>query len=176
MTQTPLSPQIVPQQTIVSPSTGEVLAPDSPVEDLGRFLTDVRSHESEVREAKRTVTRWVVARMDSAASWSLHAPGFKLTAPSPKPTEQFDGPALREALLPLVDEGVLSVEAVDAAVEPVVTYEPRKRGINALRKLGGRVEEIVNAHATPVEKERYVTVTPTTASNPQVEAWMKPIQ
>lgn len=153
-----MSTELEPTAQVLSPKTGEVLSPDSPPATLGQFLADVREHESEVKEAKRTVTRWLVAHMDKSASWTIRTDGLKLSAPSPKPTEQFDGAALHEALSALVDEGLLTVEAVDAAVETVVSYEPRKRGINALRALGGRVAEVVDAHATTVEKDRYVSV------------------
>lgn len=77
---------------------------------------------------------------------------------SPAPAEEWDALAARSELLELVDEGVLGIEAVDAAFEPVVTYKPRKAGINALKKLGGRVAEILASHSHEVERERYVTV------------------
>ena len=144
--------------TVVSPRTGEVLNLDAPTEDLGGYLADVRETESMLREAKRLVTCELVSRFDQAAKWTVHAGGLKLSAPSPAPTEEFDAPALRDALLELVDQGLLSVEAVDAAVETVVSYKARKGGINALRKLGGKVAETTAAHCTETVKERYVSV------------------
>lgn len=144
--------------TLMNPATGEVVALDGPTEDLGQFLADLREHESMWREAKKLVTRELVARMDKSASWTLHVNGLKLSTQSPAPSEEFNGPELREALLDLVDEGVVTIEAVDAAVETVVTYKPRKAGINALRKLGGRVVDAINAHRTETEKDRYISV------------------
>jgi hypothetical protein len=143
---------------LVNPTTGELITLDSPTDDLANFLADMREHESLCREAKKLVTREVVSRMDKQASWTVHAGGLKLSTSSPAPTEEFDGPMLHEALQVLVDQGVISVEALDAAVETVIKYEPRRKGINALRKLGGRAAEIVNAHATEVHKDRYIKV------------------
>jgi hypothetical protein len=144
--------------TVISPRTGEVISLDAPDQDLGGFLNDVRDLESAIRESKRAVHDELLRRMDSAATWTVHVPGLKLSGPSPAPTEEFDELELRTALLTLVDEGVISVEAVDRAIEPVVTYKARRAGINALRKLGGRVAETVTAHARSVEKTRYVKV------------------
>lgn len=151
---------LVPTRSIqlVNPSTGELVELDGPTEALAEFLADMREHESLCREAKKLVTREVVSRMDRQAAWTIRAAGLKLSAASPQPTEEFDGPELKEALHALVEEGVISIEAVDAAVETVVTYKPRKAGIVALRKLGGRVAEVVDAHSREVEKERYVSV------------------
>lgn len=142
-----------------NPVTGEVLSLASSENELGRYLSDLREFESVIREHKKMVTRELVARMDRQASWTIHAgEGIKLTSQSPKPEEQFDGAGLRSALLGLVDEGVLSIEAVDAAVELVLSYKAHKKGINALRALGGRAKALVDEHATEVQKERYVSV------------------
>lgn len=145
---------------IVNPQTGEEITPNSPPEDIGQLLVALKEHGEALNAVKRDVSRWFIDHLDRQACWSLSVPGFKLSAPSPQPVEEFDGPALREALLDLVDEGVLSIEAVDKAVETVVTYEPRRRGIGALRKRGGRVAAVVDAHAREVEKNRYVSVKP----------------
>lgn len=153
-----MSADLQPAEQFVNPTTGEVLTLASPDADLGHYLADIRDLESILREHKKIVTRELLSRMDRSASWTVYADGVKLSGASPKPTEEFNGPALHEALSALVDEGVLTVEAVDAAVETVVTYEPRKRGINSLRALGGRVKEIVDAHATEVTKDRRITV------------------
>ena len=153
-----MSTEVAPVPEFANPITGEVLTLASPNADLGRYLADLREFEGRVREYKRAVTDELLARMDRSASWTVHAEGVKLSGASPQPSEEWDGPALREALLDLVDEGVLSIEAVDAAVETVVSYKPRKAGINALRKLGGRAAELVAEHRREVEKQRYITV------------------
>lgn len=150
--------ELVTTEQVVHPITGELLAPDSPPETLAGFLAQVREYELELRAAKKLVTRWVLDVMDRRASWTLRAEGFTLTGQSPAPAESFDELALREDLLRLVDEDVLSVEAVDAAVETVVTFKVRRAGLSALRKLGGRVAETVDLHARLDEPTRYVSV------------------
>jgi hypothetical protein len=150
---------IQPSTHLVNPATGEALTLESPSPDLGRYLADIREIESVVREHKRIVSRELLARMDRTASWTLRAEGLKIVGQSPAPPEEWDGAELRQALLKHVDAGRLSVEAVDAAVETIISYKPRKAGITALRKLGGPIAETVNGLAHTAERERRVTVT-----------------
>lgn len=153
-------------QRFVNPTTGEALTLASPDEDLARYLADVRDLEWQLRDTKRHVSKELLRRMDLAASngakgaWTVHAPGgLKITGASPAPVETWNELELREELLRLVDEGLLGAAAVDAAVEPVVTYKVHKSGIRTLRALGGRVAETVNRLCREEEKERRVTVT-----------------
>lgn len=141
-----------------NPLSGEVLTLASPSDDLGRYLADLREFESVLREHKKMVTRELLGRMDKQASWTQHFAGLKLTGQSPQPGEEWDGAELREALLKLVDEGKLSIEAVDAAVETVVSYNVKKAGVNKLRKVGGVVASTVDGLVRPVERERRVSV------------------
>lgn len=143
--------------TVVSPRTGEVLSLDAPLEDLGGFLADVREHESLLKEAKNVVNGEVLQRMEKEGLYTLRAGPLELRGGSPFTTE-YDGAGLRDALLALVDEDVISAAAVDRAVEVVVSYKPQARGINALRALGGRVAEVVAEFSSVVEKQRYVSV------------------
>ena len=118
----------------------------------------MKDYESRLREARSLLSQEILRRQDQAASWTTRAGGFVLKGSSPAPQEEFDALALREDLLGLVDEGALHIQAVDNAVETVVTYKVRKGGLNQLRKLGGVVAQIIDRHATPVEKTRYVSV------------------
>lgn len=154
-----MSTDIAQSMTVVSPRTGEIITLSGTTEDLGAYLADVREHESLLKEAKRLVQRELVARMDRQAKWTIHAGGLKLSAPSPKPSEVWDGAELRAQLLALVDDDTLAIEAVDAAVEVIVDHKVHKAGVNALRSLGGPAREIVDALAEEPEKERYVSVT-----------------
>jgi hypothetical protein len=146
---------------LLDPKTGEQLTLDHPTEDLARYLDSVRSLEWELRTQKRLVTEELLARMDKSASWTMHLPGMKVTGQSPAPEESWNGAELREALLRLADEGVITAEAVDAAVETVVSYKPRKAGISALRKLGGPVAEVVDSLRRLDQRDRRVSVTVT---------------
>jgi hypothetical protein len=149
---------IQPSTQLVNPATGEPLSLDSPSPELGRYLADLREFESVLREFKRLVSRELLSRMDREASWTLRADELKIVGQSPAPSEEWDGAELRQALLEHVDAGRLSVEAVDAAVETIISYKTRKAGITALRKLGGPIAETVNGLARTAERERRVTV------------------
>ena len=144
----------------VHPLTGEAVSLAEMTNDwLGGVLDDLRDHESRLREVKGDITTEVLRRMDQHAKWSVDAGIYQLKSSSPEPVEEWDALELREALLRLVDRGELAISAVDAAIEPVVTYKIRKAGITALRKLGGEVREIVNSRVKESAKRRYVTVT-----------------
>lgn len=141
-----------------NPLSGEVLTLGSPSEALGDYLADLRELESVLREHKRVVQRELLSRMDHSVSWTIRAEGLKITGTSPAPVEEWDGFELRSELLKLVGDGLLAIEAVDAAVEIVRTYKTHKTGINALKKLGGPVSDTIESLKREVEKERYVSV------------------
>lgn len=143
---------------VVSERTGERLTADSPTEDLGAWLADIRDTEGRIREAKRAVTRELIRRMDKNAEWTTRIPGYKLSAPSPKPVTQYDGVGLHVGLSDMVADGTISFEAMDAAVQEIVEYRVKAAGVNALRKLGGKVAELIDRCSETVEKERYVKV------------------
>jgi hypothetical protein len=156
-----MSQEIGQREVVLHPLTGEVLELDAtPTEELGRFLYEIRDLESRLREIKSLANREILSRQDRNAEWTTRAGEYVLkgASPSSTSTEEFDGLALRSDLCELVDSGVLSIEAVDAAVQTVIIYKARKVGVNALRKLGGVVAETVDQHAKSVEKPRYVTV------------------
>jgi len=125
---------------------------------LANLRDMIRDAEDEQRQAKRQIDGEVLARMDRNASWTLKVPGFELSAPSPAEKSEFDAPALHADLMAFVDDGLLSVEAVDAAVEQVLTYKPRVRGIEALRKRGGAIAEVIAKHEQKIEPTRRVTI------------------
>ena len=144
--------------TVVSPRTGEVLSLSSPLEDLGGLLLDIREHEFLLREMKNVVQQEIVKRMDFEAKGTLHAGGLKFQAPSAAPVEAWDAAELRAALLPFVDHGVISITAVDAAVEQVITWKAKKAGINALRKQGGEIEMVIDQLMRVEDRPRKVSV------------------
>lgn len=149
-----MSTELVPTTPAVvfNPSTGEIIDLNSEDQTLVQFLDDLAQFEKELDSTRRTVNRELVARLDRSAKWTRHVGPYTLSAASPSPTEDWDGAALHEALAPFVDRGELSVEALDAAVETVVSYKPKKAGINALRKLGGDVKTTVDGLKREKEK------------------------
>lgn len=129
--------------------------------------TPSKAHEvlSAIKTARRRLSDlesdWqqvVHAEMDRAALWTLHVGSGALESASPE-TEVVDDPhALWEALTPLIDRELISAGARDAAVEVVTTWKARMRGVNQLRRLGGEVAEVVNAHVRTAPRYRKVVV------------------
>lgn len=144
---------------ITHPLTGQVLDLDNASnEDLGSMLAEIDEQKLLLQELRNLIGGEVLSRQDRQGQWTTRAGDYKLTGASAQPVEEFDGMELRNALLGLADAGVISQEAVDRAVETVVTYKPRKAGINALRKLGGQVKATIDERAVEVPRCRYVKV------------------
>lgn len=139
--------------------TGEFLSINSPDSALGRCLAEIREFEALLREQKKILTEELLSRCDRRASWTVYEDGVKISGSSPAPVETWDGAELYSALWAFVDAGVLSEEAVNAAVGIETIYKPKKAGIQALRKLGGDVAGTIDGLAQEVEKDRRVTVT-----------------
>ena len=147
-----------PSDLIVNPVTGEAFALDAPTDTLAQYLVAMKEVRRRVREEETIVQGEILRRLDHDGCWTVHTPHGKVSAPSPAPVEEWDAGALHSALLELHDQGLLSIEAVNRAIEEEVTFKVRKAGVNALRKLGGRVRETVDAHARIAEPRRYVRV------------------
>lgn len=146
---------------VFNPSTGEILALDAPTVDLANVLADIRAYESRLKELKAELQREILRRMDESASWGgaqWKLDGMQLAGQSPAPEESWDGAELRGRLLELVEDGALTIQAVDAAVEQVISFKVRKAGVQALRKLGGRVAAYVDSCCFTSEPQRYISV------------------
>lgn len=136
---------------IVVPGSGEILnLADLDENTLGRLLQAVKDHADQLAGLKKRVTAEVVDRMDRSAKWTLHVGGLKLTSKAPGGTF-YNADLLAADLQPLVDADVITMEAKEAAVEPVTELKARKKGINALRKLGGKVAQAIDRAETPVD-------------------------
>jgi hypothetical protein len=151
---TDLVPTAVPH-----PVTGEVLALDAPTADLARALDELKELTSRIREVRERIDEELLRRMDHKASWTVRTgDGIKITAPSPAPKVEWDGPELSVVLAELRGLNLIDYEAIQAALEVVVTYKPKAAGLNALLKLGGEVERRLRACRSEVEPTRRVTV------------------
>lgn len=156
-----MSREVVQREIVLHPTTGEVLdLASASTDDLGRFLYEVRDFESRLKEAKGLASREVLRRQDMSAEWTTRASNYVLKGASPAAghKEEFNGEALYNELWQLEAEGLISAEAIEAAVDPEVVYTTKKAGITKLRKIGGKVADAVNHHATSAEKPRYVNV------------------
>lgn len=128
---------------IVEPATAEIIDIETADDErLGEFLERLDQDLERLRDLRTIVDRELVARMDRAASWTRHAGPYKLTAPSPRPSEEWSGQELRVALSTFSFDQ-LDPAALDAAVEVVTDYKVKKAGVNALRALGGEIAATV---------------------------------
>jgi hypothetical protein len=142
---------------VITPLTGEVVLLDSPTDTLADWLHRIRQAEADIRDAKRTVTLELLDRMDREARWTARIGGFEIKGDGPGAVD-YDAERLRTELHLLVQAGEITETAMDEAVEIVQTYKAKARGINALRKLGGRVAAAIDACAHPSTRDRRVTV------------------
>lgn len=153
-----MSTEIEPTLGFVNPLTGELVPIKAPDEILALFLHDIKVHQSQLRELVKIVQHELLDRQDFRAKWTTHVPGFEIKGDRQKEDEAWDGAELREALLKFVDQGVLSIEAVDGAVETVVSFKVKKAGLNSLRALGGEIAEKIEALRYSAPKDRRVFV------------------
>lgn len=153
-----MSTEIEPIPSFTNPLTGEIVPLKAPDLDLAVFLHDLKVHQSQLRELAKIVQRELLDRQDFRAKWTTHVPGFEIKGDRQKDEESWDGAELREALLAFVDQGVLSIEAVDGAVETVVSFKVKKLGLNSLRSLGGEIAETIDRLRTVVPRDRRVNV------------------
>lgn len=144
---------------LFDPATGDELdlslCSDATLANLRDMIRDA---EEEQRIAKHQIDGEVLARMDREGVYTIRVEGFEITAPSPAQRSEFDGAALHAALMAFVDTGELTVGAVDRAVEQVLTFKPKKAGIEALRKLGGEIADTIATHEAKTDPVRRVTV------------------
>lgn len=146
---------------VVHPTTGEIVPLDGPTSDLADWLYETREQEGIVRDLKRVVSEELVRRMDAEAQWTVHLGGWKLSAPSPAPSTEYDAEALWAELETLVAEGVISRGAMEAAVTRQYEYKHHTKGINALKRLGGAVATAIARCSRSVPKDnRNVSVKP----------------
>jgi hypothetical protein len=130
---------------LVNPRTGEVLglleADDG---ELGEYIEAVRDWEHMAKVAKRVVSAELHRRMDSEARWTMHAGPLTIQGESPDRVE-WDAAELRPLLRALVAEELISADAAQAALKREVVFTVSKRGVNALRKIGGAVKARIDA-------------------------------
>lgn len=147
---------------LVDPDTGEVF-PIAAASDalLAVALDDLADHQRQLTSWRRALDDEVIARMDAAVRWTIHAGPFRLSAPSAAPVAVYDAQPLRGALTALANAGRFGQGAVDAAVVVATTYTARAGGLKALAKLGPDVQEVIDRYTTRVDRPRSVRVSRT---------------
>jgi len=134
-------------QYAVNPTTGEALAlSEEPTDTLAKLRDEIRDARDALNTWANQLDAELTARLDHEARRSASVGGYsiKVTAPTVRETDEA---ALRAALIELWEEGLISLAAVDAAVEIVEVPKARRAGLNALhRHADPRVREVVAAH------------------------------
>lgn len=149
--------------TLTNPSTGDSVAlSDATVDQLADYKLAVAEWQDAAKAAQQMADGEILRRMDKQAKWTIHTPFGILTGRSPADVRTIDDPqGLRDALLELEAQGLLSTEAVEAAIsQPPPKPQPLKvavSGIDALLKIGGQVAETVERFSRMVPPDRKVT-------------------
>lgn len=135
--------------TVTFPDSGRRLVlSDASNADLAAWKRSLGEWRRMAAAAERHVDAELVARMDREALWTFRGEGWKLTGSSPKPVVSYrDAEKLRSRLLKLVDEGLITRDAVEAACPVVPARVSVAVGhLAQLEKLGGRVARAVRAY------------------------------
>lgn len=152
--------------TAINPTTGEVLelATAEPG-DIRDAILEAREAESQLREFKGDLTRELLRRMDLEATWTMPLPdGGKISGDGKGKVEYVtELEQLIANLKVLIEEGVISTEAANEAVEAETDvrklYKPRAGKLKKIKQLGARAKELIEACETPVpETARRVTI------------------
>lgn len=148
---------------IIDPDTGEAFeVAKAPAETIAAVLRELQGYIVDLSQRKRWLGEFMLARMDAAASWTVHARSVKVTAKSPQAdTIQWDAEKLIVILDELEAEGLITKEAALRAVSPRVEFVTHAAGIKALEKLPAVAERIAAAKSTIPAGERTVRISVT---------------
>jgi hypothetical protein len=129
---------------VANPLTGTAVELADGTDALADMHDQLKEARSIIDEARNLLGDELVARMDRRGRWSLTHDGLTVSAPSPKPPVEYDAKELFLALLRLANEGAIDDDAIYDAVSREYTYTVKRRGVNALHKLGGAVAEAID--------------------------------
>lgn len=158
----PASTELVPQtpatRLLPNPFTGVAIDLDADSETLARAIRELRDLDEERKQIVKDISHELLQRMDQDASWTLHFPGLDVSGDTPN-RKTYKSERLVKVLEALVTEGKISKEAAQAAVEVEVKYKVKKRGVDAIRKLGGEISKRLYGCEVPIpDSTRSVSV------------------
>lgn len=139
----------------VNTVTGHIVNLDGPTAELGRAIRDTQELKQRLDAFRTELSIELLQRMDRAAKWTHEEDGVKVSSSSPNQMT-YDPVQLASTLTTLVSSGAIDEEAAHGCIEMVPKV--KKAGINAVLKLGGKIEEAVKACATPSTRPRAVKV------------------
>lgn len=148
----------LPEQ-LLNPVTGAVIARLAPTDVLAAAIDEIKEMEGALRSHKRDIADEILRRMDHEATYTAHLGRYKVTGDSRSRTE-VDGAALHAGLAPLVEHGIISQRALDAAVKTETAYKVQRAGVNALKRLSNpQIDAVIAKASSPSTKARQVNVT-----------------
>ena len=145
-------------RTVTVRATGEIISLGAPTDILAECVDHLKDVRSQLNEALGEIDRELLARGDREAQWTVHAGPWKVSMDSPAPKVDYNGETLYHDLAALAVKGVISHEALDAAVEIITGYKVKVAGVNRLKKLGPKVVEVIERSASTSERRRSVRV------------------
>lgn len=163
---------MVPEETLlVTDLNGEVAGLRNPVTGevmlladanaMADFLISLKEHRRALAQAAALAQEVVRDTMDRSASWTINRPGGSVSAPSPAPSvakDQWDGNELWKVLSELVRAGTITDEARENAVESVVEYKAKAKGVKALLSIPTVAPYVESCRIPEAEKARNVSV------------------
>lgn len=152
--------ELVPAQAapIANPMTGEALELTASEEDLAAAIDAAKEMEGRLREFKSAISDELLRRMDHEAKWTIRPGRYKVEGSAP-PAPDYDAEKLLPVLTRLVREKLITPGAAHDALErPKAPLKVKRRGINALLKLGGEVAAALAECQVEVTKPRSVSV------------------
>lgn len=152
MVSTDVAPVAEGRREIANPNTGELIDLDTVATNDIALLVDESADERAVRARfERALKAELLERLDKAAKRSFVAGDYKLEAGQPKVWDT-DETGLRAALLKLVAEDRLAIEAVDAAVPKETIVKAKRSGLKMLHEHADeRVRTVVGDYDRRVE-------------------------
>ena len=114
--------------------------------------------DTERKQLVRSVSDELLTRMDRDAGWTMHFPGLDISGDTPNRRE-YKADRVLKVLEDLVADGTITKEAAQKAIERKVSYTVKKRGVDAIKKLGGDVAKRLYGCEVPIpDSARRVSV------------------
>lgn len=152
----------------VNPQTGEVIDVSDPdalalaatqaPDVLAMMLSTIDEHIREAQDARAYIGQFLIDRMDTDATQTLHAGEYTLTVNgSSDEYETHDADALAASLATLVEAGIIGEAAAEKAIR--TKREVAKTGLNSLRALRKpEIDAAIKAATMLATRRRRITV------------------
>lgn len=150
-------------EVVVVPGSGQVISLDGDINDLVTVAGEITAFMDQIRAAKQQLLDEVARRIDTTGGRSIQVDGVGKLETNPAVSEEYRPDEVTAALVPLLQDGLIGQEVLDAAVYVPAPRppEPRvaKKVMGALAKHNDpRVRETVKSLAVETVQRRTVKV------------------